>query len=515
VSANGPMVLVVEDDPDHRALICRHLARAGVPTRWADNGVDAMARLEGVDLVLLDQKLPDTTGLEVLRRIREEHPGGPAGGAPSVVMVTGLDSTGLIVEAMRAGAADYVVKDANYLAALPAVVERTYRHHDTSRRAQRLEQLALTVTSATDPERISNEIVEGARELLGAEACALVLRDPTLEVVATAGEPEGAVAVARRARPPTGIARAPGELSVRLPTGAGETLGVLVVRDGPERVFTDEEVRLAETFASYAGIALDRLRQHELERALIAELQRAIDQRQDFIASISHELRTPIACILGFAETLGTYEDRLPPEERTDMLGRIGRHALELRDLVDQLLEVATRERGLHEVDLQEVELRAAVAAAVEDLRPVLEDREVRTDVAEVAVAADPGLLVRVIGNLLSNAAKYSDADSPIDVRAVEDGDGHVRVEVEDHGIGMSSVDVDRVFEPFWRSQQSARDATRGTGIGLALVRDYVRRMGGEVAVRSELGVGSTFSFTLPSARPQQPELVPPDGGLL
>lgn len=513
MSTNGPVVLVVEDDPDHRALICRHLARAGVHTRWADNGADALARLDGVDLVLLDQKLPDTTGLEVLRRIREEHPEGPAGGGPSVVMVTGLESTGLIVDAMRAGAADYVVKDANYLAALPAVVERTYRHHDLSRRAQRLEQLALTVTSATDPERISNEIVEGARELLGTEACALVLRDPTLEVVATAGEPGDAVEVARRSQPPTGTARAPGELSVRLPTGAGETLGVLVVRDRPERVFSDEEVRLAESFASYAGIALDRLRQHELERALIAELQRAIDQRQDFIASISHELRTPIACILGFAETLAAYEQRLPVEERSEMLDRIGRHALELRDLVDQLLEVATRERGVHELAVQDVELRTALAAAVEDLRPVLEDREVRTDVAAAVVASDPGLLMRVIGNLLSNAAKYSDPDTPIEVRAVEDEDGYVRVEVEDRGVGLSSADADRVFEPFWRSQQAARDATRGTGIGLALVRDYVRRMGGEVAVRSELEVGSTFSFTLPSARARDREPVLPDGG--
>jgi signal transduction histidine kinase len=103
--------------------------------------------------------------------------------------------------------------------------------------------------------------------------------------------------------------------------------------------------------------------------------------------------------------------------------------------------------------------------------------------------------LRRTLVNLLANAVKYSEPGSPVVVRAASDG-GLVRVEVADRGVGLSADEAYRVFEPFWRAQRGDK-GKRGTGIGLTLVRDYVRLMGGQVRVDSRLGEGSTFSFTL------------------
>lgn len=252
-----------------------------------------------------------------------------------------------------------------------------------------------------------------------------------------------------------------GSLVVRLPAH-GDIVGVLVLHRCATP-FTPGEVRLAETFASFAGIALDRLRRVELERQLIAELQRTIDQRQEFVASVSHELRTPLACILGFAETLTVQWQGLPDEDRLNLVGRMNRHSVELHALVDQLLEVAARQKGRQPATIGTLSLREMVEEVLDDLSPLLAERAVSVDVPLLEVSADRHL-------------------------------------VEERGVGIPRRELQRVFEPFWRGANATSSAARGTGIGLSLVKEYVNAMGGEVDVASEPGVGSTFSFTLPLA---------------
>jgi signal transduction histidine kinase len=124
-------------------------------------------------------------------------------------------------------------------------------------------------------------------------------------------------------------------------------------------------------------------------------------------------------------------------------------------------------------------------------------------------VTGDASLLRRTLGNLLSNAVKYSDVGTAIEVRARAAGD-HARVEVVDRGIGLPPWEASRVFDPFFRARSSVANAVRGSGIGLALVREYVRSMGGEVFVDSEPGAGSVFGFTLPLAPATASGLAPP-----
>jgi signal transduction histidine kinase len=495
-------VLVVDDSVDHRTLIAHRLRRVGMQVATAKDRTEALAQLGGIDLVLLDYRLPGSSGIEVLEEIRRRPQ------PPSVIMVTGAGSIQVAVEAMRAGASNFLAKDAGYLDALPEVVERAWRHHDLAARAAELQRLALLVSSASDLDQLFLEIVSGATRLLRATGCALLLAEEEGLVPVAARGPDrpDLLALADRIGQVAPTAGAEpwaidGYLIVPLPREADAAAGVLALWTG-DRAITDEEVQLARVFASFAGIALRNLRQFELERMLVTELQQTLDARRDFVASVSHELRTPLTSIAGFNATLSSHWRDLDDEQRDDLLRRVGRNAAELRDLVDQLLELAAVERGRSRPpQLEPLELRDHVLDTIAQLEHVLEGRTLAIEIPPVEVHADASLLRRTLGNLLTNAVKFSAAESPIAVVAERDGD-RVRVAVVDEGIGLPAWEASRVFDPFFRARTSVANAVRGTGIGLSLVREYVRAMGGEVSVESAPGEGSTFAFTLPVAGP-------------
>ncbi len=242
------------------------------------------------------------------------------------------------------------------------------------------------------------------------------------------------------------------------------------------------------------------MRRLELERGVVRQLERAVQARQDFLASVSHELRTPLTVIMGYVETLLHRAAAVPPEDRATLLARVASNAHELDRLIDQLLDVAAIERGRAlRADPQPIDLGDVVDAATAEVAFHLDGRGGERSVPDLTVLVDRGLLRMALVNLLSNACKYSDAGTPVDVRARVEGEV-VRVEVRDRGVGLSPDEVAQVFSPFWRGGHAVRSAVRGTGIGLSLVREYVTTMGGEVGVDAELGQGSTFWFTLPLA---------------
>ena len=264
-------VLVVDDSEDHRLLMQRCLVDAGMSVSTASTGAEALSSLDGVDLVLLDHRLPGMTGLEALRAIRSAS-------GPSVVMVTGMGSEGLAVEALQGGAIDYLVKDVQFLGSLPGRVERAWRHHDLLRRTADLQRLALIVTSTLDRDKMFAEIVRGARALLGTSSSYLCVAAPDgLRIVATDGEgqddPVPLLAAASDALqgelPPEDVGD---RLLVRLPSLEGEPLGVLALVDGERREFLAEDIQLVTAFACFAGLALQNLHRFELERALGEEL---------------------------------------------------------------------------------------------------------------------------------------------------------------------------------------------------------------------------------------------------
>jgi signal transduction histidine kinase len=489
-------VLLVEDNPDHVHLIERRLRDGGLDVHRASSGREALASLDGIDLVLLDYRLPDMSGLETLEEIKRQ-------GGPSVVMVTGMGSEEVAVEAMRAGAIDYVVKDQTYLRMLPEVVERAWRLHDLTRRAAQLQRLTLLVNIAEDRETIFNEIVDGARQLLGAVMCVLFTsEDGALEVggVSDNGADPGP-ALFKEAADVMESARTTVRdelLLVPLSRRGDEPLGVLAIITSDQHSFLKEEIELAETFASFAGLALRNLRRRELEQRLIGELQQTLELRRDFVNSISHELRTPLACISGFATTVLNHWGKLDDDTVKVSVEKIKHHGADLTNLVERLLDFGTLEQGQFRAEIAPVDLAAQIERTVSDLEPLIGERPIDVNVEPLEVMGDPNLLHRVLSNLLSNAVKASDGDSPLFIRGSKNGNGMARVEVEDKGTGLSPDDAAHVFDPFWRSREAVKAAQRGSGIGLTLVKEYIRAMGGDVGVHSQLGEGSTFFFTIP-----------------
>lgn len=497
VESSSVSILVVDDDADHRLLVARALEPLGHTVRFAASGAEALAVLDGVDLVVLDYRLPDTSGMDLLTAIKGRN-------GPSVVMVTAQGSESVAVDAMRLGAVDYLMKGGDYAIRLPQVVERAWRQHDLARRARELQRVALVVHSARDRAEVYREIVQGARTLLRARSAALFVVNHVGAIEMLAGDTDGAGRIAAQ----VAALLAAGESSpahvddralvVPLSEAEGKAAGALVVWDGEPRRFEPEEVTLAETFAAFAGTALANAARLELERALVVQLQDTLDLRRSFAMSLSHELRTPLTCVVGFSETLLSNWDRLDERARYDCVVAVRDNATQLRGLVEQLLDFSALEAGRLTATPAALDLRREVDGAVQAMAPMLVDRPVATDVGDVRVHADPVLLRRVLSNLLSNAAKYSGPGRPVTVRVVDEDDADVvRVEVSDEGSGISEEDATHVFEPFWRSTTAQLNATRGSGIGLALVREYVRLMGGSVGVRSTPGMGACFSFTL------------------
>jgi two-component system sensor histidine kinase SenX3 len=219
--------------------------------------------------------------------------------------------------------------------------------------------------------------------------------------------------------------------------------------------------------------------------------------RRDFVANISHELKTPIGALGLLAETLVAEEDVAVAQRLAE---RMLTEAFRVSRTIDDLLELSRIEAD-EEARREDVPVQRFIAEAVDRVRPAAEQQgitiEVEDPAARLAVAGDRRQLVSATYNLLENAVKYSDTGSTVQVRARTDG-RWVDVEVRDHGIGIPRRDLERVFERFYRVDRARSRETGGTGLGLAIVRHVAGNHDGEVMVDSTEGEGSTFTLRLP-----------------
>jgi two-component system phosphate regulon sensor histidine kinase PhoR len=234
----------------------------------------------------------------------------------------------------------------------------------------------------------------------------------------------------------------------------------------------------------------------------ITELRRLEQVRKDFVANVSHELKTPLTSIQGFAETLlgGALED---PKNSRRFVEIIRNHALRLSRLTDDLLKLSRIEAGKLGLELQPVSLFELIGGAVEAARPRAElshlslSSDCPPDLAPVR--GDANLLREVLQNLLDNAIQYTPAGGRIDVSAAET-DGFAIVTVADTGIGIPEAEQARIFERFYRVDAARSRELGSTGLGLSIVRHIVEAHGGRVGVESAVGRGSKFFFTIPLA---------------
>ncbi len=232
----------------------------------------------------------------------------------------------------------------------------------------------------------------------------------------------------------------------------------------------------------------------------ISELRRLEKVRQDFVANVSHELRTPVASIKGYTETLlgGAMDD---PQAMKEFLGIIHNNSDRLVNLINDLLDLARIESGKMKMTLIPVDAAGVIRKCVAILEKAVEAKRL-TIVLDLPatlpkVLADEARLSQVFLNLLDNAVKYTPADGQIIVRALP-GDKNIHFEVIDSGIGIPEKDLPRIFERFYRVDKARARDVGGTGLGLSIVKHIVAAHGGEVAVHSSPGHGTTFSFVVP-----------------
>jgi signal transduction histidine kinase len=232
-------------------------------------------------------------------------------------------------------------------------------------------------------------------------------------------------------------------------------------------------------------------------RDLTAERQLE-EEKSDFVATISHELRTPMTAVYGAAQTLLRTDIVLDDEKREVLLNMIASQATRLTQITEEVLLTTRLDRGDVHIERTRVDVAQVVRSAVEAIRAQLpESLPIELDVpVDVSPAfGDADRLEQVLVNLLDNAAKYGAA--PVRVRA-EASNGVVRISVSDAGPGVAPADRHRIFEKFYRADPRVTRVPSGTGLGLYISRELTRRMGGHLELTSEPGAGATFVVELP-----------------
>jgi len=240
----------------------------------------------------------------------------------------------------------------------------------------------------------------------------------------------------------------------------------------------------------------------------VSEKRRLDAVRRDFVANIGHELKTPVGALSLLCEALA---DETEVEEFRRLTASMQREAVRLGYIIEDLLDLSRIEA--EETPLSEpVPVHLIVADAVERVRTKADHRAIAIEVPAIdetlIVLGDRRQLVSALDNLLENAVKYSDDGSSVRVTAGPEM-GLLAIAVEDHGIGIPTRDLERIFERFYRVDRARARDTGGTGLGLSIVRHVAHNHGGEVRVVSREGEGTTFTFALPSGPPTKPAAPP------
>jgi two-component system phosphate regulon sensor histidine kinase PhoR len=238
-----------------------------------------------------------------------------------------------------------------------------------------------------------------------------------------------------------------------------------------------------------------------------SEARAAEQMRVDFVANASHELRTPLATLIGYTETLREQSEELDVPTRERFLGVVDDEARRMQHVVEDLISLSRIEAEKFSTPTAAIDLQPLVERAIEGVRHIAAERgsELLCEVAAglPPIAADPSQILQLLDNLLTNALRYGEAGTPVNVAARADGP-MVLLSVADQGEGIAPKHIARVTERFYRVDTSRSRSLGGTGLGLSIVKHIVERHRGRLAIDSELGRGTTVHVLLPAAAPPE-----------
>ncbi len=281
----------------------------------------------------------------------------------------------------------------------------------------------------------------------------------------------------------------------------GAPIGTLTIRRPEERAFSHQQIQLLQTFADQAVIAIENARLFRELEEKSRELEAASRHKSEFLANMSHELRTPLNAIIGFSEVLQEQMFGELNQKQIEYARDINSSGQHLLSLINDILDLSKIEAGHMELSLADFDL----PTAIENAATLVRERATRHGVGlEVEVdnglgrfCADERKFKQILLNLLSNAVKFTPEGGQVRLRADQVKD-ELLVSVTDSGVGISLDDQELIFEEFRQVATKDRSKPEGTGLGLALAKQFVEMHGGRISVRSEVGKGSTFAFTFP-----------------
>jgi signal transduction histidine kinase len=275
-------------------------------------------------------------------------------------------------------------------------------------------------------------------------------------------------------------------------------IGMLTLSRAEVDAFTPEEIELVALLGRLVATAVQNIRAYEAEHHTVEELRRLSQLRADFVSLVSHELRSPMAAVIGAARTLQARWRTLRPEQREAFLALIGDETSRLAELVGDVLDTSRLEAGTFSYRFDDVDLTRLLQDVVDTARVAEPDIEVVASLGPglPTIRGDRERLRQVLGNLVDNAVKYSPEGGTVRVRASSEN-GVALIAVSDEGPGIPPGQQARIFEKFVRAE-SPGGAKPGTGLGLFIARSIAEAHGGSVDVRSTPGSGATFTLRLP-----------------
>ncbi|MFA5869551.1 MAG: GAF domain-containing protein, partial [Candidatus Bathyarchaeia archaeon] len=298
----------------------------------------------------------------------------------------------------------------------------------------------------------------------------------------------------------------------------GRAIAVINIQADKLNAFTQEDSILVETFAENVASAIGRLRYQtnleklveektkELKDANVKlqnwniELRKLDEMKTQFISAATHELKTPLASIIGYLELFNGTSHKSLSHKDMELLNIVDRNATRLQKLTEDLLDLQRIESGRREIKIEPADVEKLVQQSITEIQPLLNEKKQRINltstIAGKVVKADHLRINQVLYNLIGNASKFSPENTEIDVN-IEEKEGAVRISIRDQGIGINADDIPKLFTPF--SKIRKKNSYPGSGLGLSICKSIIELHGGKIWVESEgEEKGSTFIFTLP-----------------
>jgi signal transduction histidine kinase/DNA-binding response OmpR family regulator len=526
----GARILVVDDEEPVLELLKDILSEYPYRVDLASTGEEAIGRIqeEIYDLVLTDLNLPGIDGLGVLRAAKEKDHD------IAVVLLTGNATVFNAIEALRKGVYDFVQKPFQ-LGELEASLSRALEWRafalrerredeirkkivDEARARQRtLYEIAKEITESFKLDATLSRIVERSRDLCSAQQGLLFLLDEaTGQLICgvdrglqAGGEREQLIGLLAQPNKKALFKKTPVREVIQRSDGVDEeayvvplvledvAIGTIAVLSGPDRKMEEDTPDLLPQLAGMASIAIRNVRSYEKAR----ELDRL---KSEFVAVVSHEVRTPLTSIKGSLEILTDPRYTHTAEQQRDLLGVSQANVERLEQLITSILDFSKLESGVLSSNFEAIHPERFLASCVGEMSSMASRNQIEIRLEAESplpiVEADELRLVRVLTNLISNALKFSRPGGTVTVRARAEKEG-LRVDVVDHGIGIAPEDLPKLFLKFQQLDSSNTRITGGTGLGLVISKGIVEEHGGRIWVTSEKGKGSTFSFWIPRDR--------------